>query len=342
MSGHKVGGMKNLRIDRVFRGVGRIALSSGTNNKNVYNGILAMLNDLQERGRLDDLKAIQSKHLTPLQAYTKWKDGKLVGVASISYVTGLRDSLNDWVDTYQCADTTRAGYVNNINQLLKQSKAKQLVSDLPTVLRKYKDHCKKNDTPKSFNHTRATCLAYARDRFGKHSDLYRDISSIDVLDYRKARMNNPLTVKDVVTLTKGLKSSVADMVWTMCTTGMGFKEYGDGFTVETDHIIIHGKKNNHRWDRMVPLIRTPTRRVLQYKRFREVIQEVRPDVTPYDFRRTYAVWLESAGVLRSHIEMYMGHSPRRMTDLYLIRDVSRYLNNDADLVRQFIEKQKTS
>ncbi len=338
MGGHKVGGMKNLRIDRVFKGVGRIAISSGTESKKVYNGILAMLDDLQERGRLDDIKAIQSKHLTPLQAYNKWKDGKLVGVASVAYVTSLRDTLNEWVKTYPIAETTRAGYKNNIDQLLKHSRAKDMVSELPNTLRKYKGHCVQQDTPKSFNHTRATCLAFGRDKYGKQSQLYRDISDIDVLVYRKVRLNNPLTVKEVQELASKLKPDVAKMVWTMCTTGMGYKEYEDGFSVESDHIVIHGRKNDHRSNRMVPLIQHPAPRVLRRKRLYEVIKEVRKDVTIGDFRKTYATWLESAGILRSHIMMYMGHSPQRMTDLYLVKDISKHLTDDAETVRAFIAK----
>jgi integrase len=338
--GHKVGGMVNLRIDRVYKGIGRLAMTSGTNNRNIYNGIITMMDDLQERGRLDDLKAIQLKHISPLEAYNKWKDGKLVGVGSVAFVKDLKTSLLDWVENYRVAETTRVGYKNNINQLLKVAKANASVADLPDTLRKYKANCLDSDTLRVFNHARVTCLAFARDQYGKNSELWRYISDINVVEYRKNRMNNPLTVKEVTELTSQMKPDVADMVWTMCTTGMGFKEYLDGFTVKNDHIIIHGEKNDHRHDRQVPIIRTPTPRILQYKRFREVIQEVRKDVTPYDFRRTYAVWLESAGVLRSHTEMYMGHSPKRMTDLYLIQDVTKYLKHDAKLVKDYITKEQ--
>lgn len=334
---HKVGGMVNLRIDRVYKGVGRIAISSGTSNRNTFNGILNMMSDLQERGRLDDLTAIQQRHVSPLTAYNKWKSGKLIGVASVAFVNDLKTTMTEWIRTHRCADTTRVGYINNINQLMKHAKKNALVSDLPKVLKVYKDNCLRENTLRVFNHTRTTCLAFCRSQYGKSNEIWREVRNIDLVEYRKTRVNNPLTVKEVLELTKALPPKVADMVWTMCTTGMGFKEYKDGFTVHNDHVVIHGEKTANRMNRMVPLVRTPTPLALQYKRFRLVIKEANSSVNPYDFRRTYAVWLESSGVLRSHVEMYMGHSPKRMTDLYLIQDVTKYLTHDANLLKKFIE-----
>lgn len=315
-------------------------MTSGTNNRNIYNGILTMMDDLQERGRLDDLKAIQLKHISPLEAYNKWKDGKLVGIGSVALVKDLDKAMTEWVENYRCAETTRVGYKFNVRHLVKTAKRKATVADLPDTLRKYRAHCISRDTLRQFNHARVTSLAFARDQYGKNSELWRLISDIDMVDYRKNRMNNPLTVKEVVDLTSQMKPEFAEMVWTMCTTGMGFKEYLDGFTVKSEHIIIHGEKNDNRHNRVVPIIRTPAPRVLQYKRFREVIQVVRKDVTPYDFRRTYAVWLEEAGILKSHRDAYMGHTANRMSDLYLVQDVTKYLKQDAKLMKDYIEKKQ--
>ncbi len=39
-------------------------------------------------------------------------------------------------------------------------------------------------------------------------------------------------------------------------------------------------------------------------------------VKPYDARRSFANWLEQAGIWETHQQAYMGHGPRTITDLY--------------------------
>ena len=39
-------------------------------------------------------------------------------------------------------------------------------------------------------------------------------------------------------------------------------------------------------------------------------------VSAYDARRSFARWMEEAGVLETHQQAYLGHGPRTITDLY--------------------------
>ena len=114
------------------------------------------------------------------------------------------------------------------------------------------------------------------------------------LAYQKQKMNNPFTVQELFELVPQLEENVGQMVVTMCTTGMGPKEYiKDGFTLHADRIIVHGEKNQHRTDRIIPLVYQPVQPSLQYKAFRQYIIKAAPSHTLYDFRRTYSVWMES-------------------------------------------------
>jgi integrase len=62
-----------------------------------------------------------------------------------------------------------------------------------------------------------------------------------------------------------------------------------------------------------------------------------------DFRRTYSLWLESAGVPRNRISLYMGHGPRDMTTLYQKqRPTTDLLNEDRQRILDWIESQKAS
>ena len=331
--------MATFRIDKRFKGVGRIAIFSGTNDKNVFNGILTMLSDLQERGRLDDLKAIQSRHVHPLTAYNTWKQGRLIGVASVAHITPLKETLEDWLKTYKIAETTRVGYRTCINQLTKLAKKNSTVADLPSVLVTYKRFCVKNGITKSFNQTRAVLMAYTRDMFSKNSELYREIQAVDVIPHVKVRMNNPLSPDEVRELVKDMKPEVAAMIWTMVLTGAGPKEYLKDGLIDVDHgIQIQGQKNVNR-NRLVPRVQAPAKPVLQYKRLSMLVKAVREDVTCYDFRRTFAVWCEDAGILDSHVQSYMGHGGN-MTRLYQKQNMIKFLAEDAEKLREYIKPKK--
>ena len=50
--------------------------------------------------------------------------------------------------------------------------------------------------------------------------------------------------------------------------------------------------------------------------FRSALKRSGLGVKPYDARRSFANWLEQAGIWETHQQAYMGHGPRTITDLY--------------------------
>lgn len=183
-------------------------------------------------------------------------------------------------------------------------------------------------------------MAFTRNKLGKHSQLYKDISGVDTLESRKQRQNNPQSVAQIFAITAQLPEGVAGMVWDMCLTGMGFKEYVGRWEESSDRIFIHGEKTTNR-DRQVPAVLPLHRPVLQYKRFLQLVTKVsKGHVKPYDFRRTYATWLESANIPRARRRLYMGHEAQDMTDLYEETQVDAFLVGDGKALRRWIQSQK--
>lgn len=330
---------KTKRLDKQFKGVGRIALASGTNKVGLFNAINHMLDDMYDRGRLDDLKAIQSRHVTPMQAYNTWKSGKLVGVASVAHVTPLKETLTEYLENKQCAPDTLRGYNNCLNQMLKKAKPTATIADLPNVLESYKRHCEKNGISKSFNQTRAMVLGYLKKAFKPSSEIYREVLSIEVIPYQRIRKPNPQTVAQITALCEKLKPDVAAMVWTMCTIGTIPKEYlKDGIEDLGYGIHIKGKKRTSR-DRIVPRVLAPIQPVLQSEALTEKIKEVDASIALKDFRNTYMVWMEEAGLLPSHRKAYAGwNTSGSMQDLYLEQDMKKYLEADAQKLRAYINR----
>jgi integrase len=76
---------------------------------------------------------------------------------------------------------------------------------------------------------------------------------------------------------------------------------------------------------------------MSYKVFRAELSKASGEtVRPYDLRRTYANWLEAAGVPRTRRKMYMGHGASDVTDLYERHEVERFLAEDAERLRRFV------
>jgi integrase len=55
----------------------------------------------------------------------------------------------------------------------------------------------------------------------------------------------------------------------------------------------------------------------------------------YDLRRSFAVWMDDAGIPRSRQRLYMGHAVGDMTGLYQTRELLSWLPEDALRLKQF-------
>jgi integrase len=55
----------------------------------------------------------------------------------------------------------------------------------------------------------------------------------------------------------------------------------------------------------------------------------------YDLRRSFAVWMEDAGIPRSRRKHYLGHSAGDVTGLYERRELLAWLEEDAGRLRAY-------
>ena len=157
--------------------------------------------------------------------------------------------------------------------------------------------------------------------------------------------------------------------WSMCLTGMGPKELWGPWTVEADRVHSEGTKAEGR-RRDVPLVDYPVRPELTRDGFTSALRRysehrVREDlreqlqrkptadelaearrtlkawkVTPYQARKTFARWMEDAGIPRARREVYRGHGKRDIGDVYERYEVADYLRGDAEKMRAQLGPQK--
>ncbi len=332
----QINGRGSYVIDRRFKGVGRIRRASGIKNIKMLKKLESMLDNLWETGRIDVLRDIQNGVIHVMEAYEYWRTQEVEQIPSVATLRPLVPTISDWIERHDILDTTRKGYRDHFKAFLNVISGESKLLDLPKSLAEYKDHCIKKETPRAFNYTRSILQAYLNHTFGRHHTLWEQVSHIRPLKVTNQRQAPQLSVVEFNELTRKLPKEHADIARAMVTTGMHWKEIVGEWEVLKDRVLIHGTKAKGR-DRFVPLIMPIKKPTRKSKAFRTALKKVRPDLSPYSFRRTYAHWLEMADIPRSRRRLYLGHSgPRDTTDIYERHEVSRFLKEDAKAFRDWI------
>lgn len=329
MTPHKNANRGTLILDRQFRGVGRIKRASGTNDPKMFKLMDSMLSTLRQSGRIDILQAIYSGALTPLEVWSRYRLGDLDRLPTVETLKLLKPSLEGWLTSAESGQWNRQSRKYAIAAILRLAKRSATVQDLPNLLR---DYSAKAKGPAMFNRTRAAMLAFVRDTVGKSHPIHGRLMDVRVKKERK-REGNPQTVEQLTILAGKLHPAEAAIAWAMALTGMGPGELWGSWTLMPDRIHIRGTKREGRV-RDIPLVRSISKPTRTYRSFLDAVGEASDQtVKPYDLRKTFATWMEEAGIPRTRRKLYMGHGNTDVTDLYERHDVTRFLKEDGAKLR---------
>lgn len=320
------------RLDRRFRHVGRIKREWGTDHKPTIRAMEGMLTTLFATGHLDLLRGLQDKTYSPLQVYDAFRTNSLERLPSARTIVPLVATMREWIRVKKCSEEHRASLRQSLRYIEAIAKTTATLADLPGIVLKLDASLPDS----SFNHLRVHVLGFLRSALKRSHPLYIAVWDIEPHTITATRETHPLTVAEMVDLTKALSPGHARNAWGMALSGMGPKEYWGRWNIGVDRIHIFGTKRQGR-DRDVPLIQRISVPYATPKAFAEALKHVDENVsTPYDMRRSYANWMEAAGIIRARRKMYLGHGKKDVTDLYEKHQVSAFLVEDAEAARRFI------
>jgi hypothetical protein len=342
---HKSGNRGTFILDRKTR-IGRIAVASGTTHLPTFRRLNEMLTALSETGRSDLLREIREGRLKPLQVYEAFRTSELHKLPLGAELKPLKETLEAWLETVECSTAQRAAHKTMINKLTEH--AAGTVGDLPGRLVLVGLDCRKKKTPAQFNRVRASVLSFIRDTLKRSHRLYGEIRDIPLMKEKKAPHRQPQTWAQLVAHANKMQNAnprYRNAMWAMALTGMGPKEYFiDGWELLADRVVVLGVKRAQR-SRAVPRVRSryytglTVGRIVGKERemrlFGEVLHE-QCGIHPYDLRRTYANWLEAAGVPRTRRKLYMGHAGGDVTSLYEQHEVEQFLTDDARKLEAYL------
>jgi integrase len=333
-----------LPIDVQFKGVGRLHLRSGTRKKQVRDAMKAMLRQLYPL-RVDVLRDIKNGTVTVQEVYNSYRLGRLDQLPTGFLMRPLKSAWNDWLDQKEIGHYTEHDYKKALCRLLSHN-SQATVADLPATIKAHRT-ASRGKRPRSFNKDRSAALSFLSSALGAHHWLYGECARQSVLKIPKAvkMPANPLTVEQAKALAEKMPPSHLFSFWGMALTGMRpeewFEQWECRWTVEGDGIRMHGTKRPAS-DRTVPkvgeIVKSTTGRLAFYRALRKASGKT---VAPYDLRRSYAVWLELAGIPTYRQDYYCGHGPKNMNELYKRqRDCTPHLADDGLAIWKLLTEAK--
>lgn len=357
-------------IDRRIHGIGRIRVNSGVPDGPQWRAMNDMVSLLaRDADGRALLREVYDGRLQIDVLWTHYKNRTLHLIPLGAAAAPLVEALTEWREgTYrrkECsADTYRVR--KELVDLTRETKPNGIVSDLPDVIRVLRVQMK---GARQFNLVRSYALAFVRDTLTKVSPVYIQVSGVPARKVTPSTRKHPLTPRELFDLvtthhamareweakhdspkaTKRPQTEWDDMV-VMAYTGMNPREYAGRWTVMADRVRIYGTKRAGRvrdvpyigvtaWAAIGTYHRPSVSPKVFAKHLRAVSDKAGIPCTPYDLRRTFATWMESAGIPRARRMSYMGHGAKDITDLYERHEVDAYLVEDGNKLRTWLNEQ---
>lgn len=307
--------------------VGRLAVRAGTRHKPTLDDLRAMLRAFRAQARWDLLLAIRDGTLAPLYALSLWRQRRLDEIPEARVVPPFKPVALAWADARESASHRRACRATFARL------PEGAIGDLPDLLRRMRAAW----THRTWNMAREHASGFLRDELGTDHPTYQAVRHLRPWPKQERQRGRPYTVAEARAIAEHLGGLLGRMWWTLCTTGMRNAEYwGGGWVVEPAAVVIPTAKKRGKL-RRVPLVAPPVQATVGERWFRRQLMRVE-GAGIYDARRTYARWMEEAGIIKTNRDAYMGHGPRTVSDLYPSGILPGQLDGDGAKLRAYIGK----
>jgi integrase len=289
-----------------------------------------MVKELIRERDAKTLKKLQQDQYSLSTLYAKWKTGRL-HLAEPHENKPLVKTWREYLDRAVLAEKTRTNRHAVIAALVR----KGLISDgdvlahLPERLAAIRTHYQKAGAHPAFNTYRMEILTFLTKGLGfdDQSHLLHAVARVRTLPPQKRRPHHPFeSPRDLAAFCEQILERDTEhaklyvhSVQFMCMHGLrpdefAFKRFG--VEPKSGHLKINGTKNENA-DRLVPMhMDSPDFRPPKIDTLNRMFERMQVPVRCRDFRRTYAIWCERAGILQSNIRLYMGHGDTSVTHTY--------------------------
>lgn len=340
MSPHKMRGSRgNFRFDRVFPGVGRINVSSGTTSAQEFKRRDAVLTKLFDSSQLEVLKAFQQGSITIEQLIDADRAGRLRSAELLSEVA-LRQNL--WAAAEQTlpamgkSPETRRRYYTSLKKLRERSKLGKdaKVADLARV------EWKKlaggwEESSADWNHLRRAVSTFLTTLLGDVYHPFRRtvMKQIPTADEGTGREPD-ITVERFLEIVARVPAHARPCYWVLALTGMRTGEYLRCTKAHLDArahtVAVPGSKTGasrakveveaELWGWIETGIPSPLRYGWMRKYFKRAVEAIgQKELRLHDLRHFMAQLASDAGAPTALIQAAMRHRDPSMTRRYEMR-----------------------
>lgn len=248
--------------------------------------------------------------------------------------------------THYCPENRRIH--KSLMRQLKPELMNRHIRDLPHILRALRPRSLERKS--SFNKFRKICLSYIKHHSFErtNSPLYQQARNVDCFNPRehKKRSGQPFKVNELDHLLREHKiaDDVASWIWWLCLHGLRPKElFEDGVETRNDDGIevlhVKGEKTVTS-DRTIPLFMKIPKQPITRVRLRRALKKM--GRCPYDCRRTFAVWMQTARIDRNAFKRWMGHSTiSDTTDIYTQQRDITWIRDWAPVFQQWVSSKRS-
>jgi hypothetical protein len=326
--------------------------ASARNAVEIVKQMKLMIRELERKRDVMKLRAIQNGDLKLLSALVLWQEGRL----DLAEAHGDKKILKHWrdyINTEIRREVTRRNRLVIVAALENHGfiSGKNVLSELPSLLRKIHVHYKTQKQFVMFNTVRIELLLFLKKGLGLEDDstLVLEIKKIPRLDVLEKRKHHPfLSPRDCRAFCSDVQSrksvhaeQYVETILFLCLHGLRPTELEKiEIDPSTKHLKVTGTKNKNA-DRIVPLVVRPDElpaRPPKIDTLNKLFERMGSPVRVRDFRRTYSRWTKESGISYLHYKVYLGHGNRSVTELYQEADPDqRALDEDADKLREWFE-----
>ncbi len=313
---------------RLFKTTG--VLPGHRNASTIVAEMKLMLKELIRERDAATLRRIQSNVLSLPSAYKQWKTGR------IHLAEGQEDKrvVKLWQGYYErspLADSTKTNRLAIVAALEAKEflTAQTVVNELPEILKRIRRYYEGKKQAPAFNTIRIEVGAFLTKGLNMEPDspFVRETMRVKPLPVRSRREHHPFYTPhecaafcvDLLERQTTFNKLYIDSVLFMCLHGLRPEEFTErrfALDKETEHLRVFGTKNPNA-ARVVPMLwEFPSNDPPRIDTLNRMFQRMKSPVRCRDFRRTFAIWCELAGVPNSRLQAYMGHAPETVTQTY--------------------------
>ena len=334
---HRVSQGGTFRIDRRFRGVGRIALASGTHKRKRFEAFNAMLTELYEDGRLDILRGLRDRRISIQQVYQAKRTRQLPYLTSeLALFENLWCRVDDWLPRSASAENSCKRYAVSFRALKRTG---VLSDDASVVDLRSVNWAVLRDSwsagPADWNRLRAAVSRFLTMTLG---DLYHPFRR-EVIGAFPCAPEPPGRVPEITPdlfwrIVAHTPEHMQPAYIALAATGLRVGEY---LALEEHHlrhltreIEVPGTKTAasqgvivvgpDAWEWVKRAVPAPHKYKWLYTHWKRACREVGvPDLTLHDLRHLYGQTLVDAGRPEASVQQSLRHTDPTMTRRYTKR-----------------------